>query len=424
MSQEVSHGKRIYDFFSSVKLAVILLSFIAISCVFGTLIKQGGTPEDYLEFYSESTYKVISFLGLDDVFHTWWFISLLILFTLNLFFCSLRRFKRDMTSIVIQRFPPTDVLKKMKTSIFLPGKNVESVLHELGKDHKVILKTNEGAYLEKGRISKYGVHFIHGSIIIILIGSLIGLIFGFRGFLSLKRGEEADYLVLRGKSPKKSELNFIVKCKDFRIDFYPDGTPKDYVSDIEIIRDGKKVLEQKIRVNEPIKYEGLYFYQASYGKEGIFHFEVDGKETVITEKGVLKDGNLIMRVIRYESSIHNFGPGVLLGYLEGNKPGTAWFLRDVERMNTKTIGGKTIRLKDIKEDLYTVLEVTKDPGVYVVWTGFVLLLFGLFLNFFTHSKKVYVTKYENGTIVTLILQRLNNVSEVEVEKMRRRFNVE
>src|SRR5512137_2994164 len=57
-----------YGFLSSVKFAIFLLSFIAVSSVFGTLVKQQGRPEEYLSVFSESTYAIIRFLSLDDVF--------------------------------------------------------------------------------------------------------------------------------------------------------------------------------------------------------------------------------------------------------------------------------------------------------------------------------------------------------------------
>lgn len=344
MSQKVSYGRTFFDFLSSVKLAVLLLSLIALSSVLGTLIKQDGSPEEYIELYSEKGYRIISFLGLDDVFHAKWFILLLLLFALNLFVCSLKRLRRD--------------LKRNQASAF----------------------KEDGTFL-------YGVHLVHGSIILILIGSLIGLLFGFRGYVSLKKGEEKDYITLRGKKPLNAQMGFVIKCKDFRIDFYPDGTPKDYTTEIEILKNGSSILEKRIRVNEPINYEGLYFYQASYGKEPTFFFEVDGKERILKENDVLREDNLVMKVIRYETSIHHFGPGVMVAYLKDGNPETTWFLKDIERMSSKKISGKTVKLKNVEEELYTVLEVTKDPGIYVVWSGFFLLVLGLFLTFFITPKR-------------------------------------
>ncbi len=89
---------QVYEFLSSVTLAIALLAFIAVTSIFGTLIKQQASPEEYLSFYSESNYAIIRFLGLDDVFHSRWFIAVIALFVLNMIFCSLPRFVRLLKS--------------------------------------------------------------------------------------------------------------------------------------------------------------------------------------------------------------------------------------------------------------------------------------------------------------------------------------
>ncbi len=421
MSQEVTYGKKVYDFLSSVKLGISLLLIIAASSVLGTIIKQGGTPEEYVQLYTQSGYRIIKLFGLDDVFRTWWFILLLFLFALNLFTCSLKRLERDLRRNSKETIPPIENLRKMRNSLYLSGLSLESVTEELKKDYKVLIKEEDGVCLEKWGFSRYGVHFIHFSIIIILLGSLLGLLFGLRGFVSLKKGEEKSYVTLRGKNPEETKLDFLLRCKDFRVDFYADGTPKDYVTEIEILKDGEKIMEKRIRVNEPLKYEGYYFYQASYGKEATFYFEVDGRKRSITDREVFREDGLIMRVMRYEPSIHDFGPGVLVAYLQNGHPETTWFLRDVQKMRLKEIGGKKVEFIDVKEDLYTVLEVTKDPGIYIVWSGFSLLLFGLFTTFFLSPRKVYLRGDSTGTWVAVHSEKRREDSERELKKIGSRF---
>jgi len=43
------------------------------------------------------------------------------------------------------------------------------------------------------------------------------------------------------------------------------------------------------------------------------------------------------------------------------------------------IGG-SLTFENIKDEFYTGLEVAYDPGVWVVWTGFALILFGLYVT--------------------------------------------
>ena len=69
-----------------------------------------------------------------------------------------------------------------------------------------------------------------------------------------------------------------------------------------------------------------------------------------------------MMVVRFERSVHDFGPGVQIAYLEGKETKTAWFVKDVPRLEGKEIMGVPVRLKDIGEELYTGLEIAATPA--------------------------------------------------------------
>src|SRR3972149_3834441 len=83
---------KVWKFFSSVKLAVVLLIILAIVSVIGTVIQQNESPEKYLTEYSQSTVRLFEAIGFFDMYHTWWFVLLLFLLTANLTVCTLERF--------------------------------------------------------------------------------------------------------------------------------------------------------------------------------------------------------------------------------------------------------------------------------------------------------------------------------------------
>ncbi|MBW1936796.1 MAG: cytochrome c biogenesis protein ResB [Deltaproteobacteria bacterium] len=49
------------------------------------------------------------------------------------------------------------------------------------------------------------------------------------------------------------------------MDFYPNGTPKEYRSDLSFLVEGKVAHRGVLLVNHPITFKGITFYQASYG---------------------------------------------------------------------------------------------------------------------------------------------------------------
>jgi cytochrome c biogenesis protein ResB len=109
---------------------------------------------------------------------------------------------------------------------------------------------------------------------------------------------------------------------------------------------------------------------------------------------------------------------VQIVYLEGDEPKTTWFLRNVERLRSQTIQGVNIQLVDISENPYTSLEVTSDPGVFVVWTGFALILFGLYVTFFTCGRRIFIVHTESGAIMAGFALKNKEMFKKEFEKLK------
>jgi cytochrome c biogenesis protein len=314
---------QVYEFLSSVTLAIALLAFIAVASIFGTLVKQQASPEEYLSFYSESTYAIIRFLGLDDVFHSRWFVAAIALFVVNLIFCSLPRFVRLLKSRALVRIPNEKALDAMSLRCLVQGRKIDDIAGVF-KRYRTTQNSEGSRVLERGSLGRYAVYMVHLSIIIILVGGLIGVLFGYRGPLTLAKGETKDSVVARGGKSGSKPLGFAIKLDDFKVSFYPSGEPKDYVSNVEVLENGKSVLQKSIRVNDPLNYNGVNIYQSSYGSNPVFVFEVGGERVELGQGGVYKKDKLHLLAVRYEKSVHNFGPGVLIAYVQdGQSYGSA-----------------------------------------------------------------------------------------------------
>ncbi len=85
-------SRELVGFFASIKLAMFLFLFIAITATIGTVIQQGERPETYIQEYGEKAYRWFLRLGFTDVYHTWWFTSLLGLLCVNSLTCFYKRF--------------------------------------------------------------------------------------------------------------------------------------------------------------------------------------------------------------------------------------------------------------------------------------------------------------------------------------------
>ncbi|MCK9172632.1 MAG: cytochrome c biogenesis protein ResB, partial [Desulfuromonas thiophila] len=107
----------IWDFFCSLKLSIFTLIVLAITSIIGTVIQQNRPAEEYLRFFSEKTYHLLNSLQFFDMYHSWWFIGLLILFSVNLVCCSIKRLPRVWKLVRQPQFTPSETLLKSFSNV-------------------------------------------------------------------------------------------------------------------------------------------------------------------------------------------------------------------------------------------------------------------------------------------------------------------
>ncbi|MCI6866340.1 MAG: cytochrome c biogenesis protein ResB, partial [Lachnospiraceae bacterium] len=80
--------KKAGRFLCSMKFAIILLVVIVLVCTVGSVVPQGKDASWYTANYSRQAAGAVMLFGLDDVFHSWWFIVLTLFLCMNLLLCS------------------------------------------------------------------------------------------------------------------------------------------------------------------------------------------------------------------------------------------------------------------------------------------------------------------------------------------------
>ncbi|HUI45898.1 MAG TPA: cytochrome c biogenesis protein ResB [Nitrospirota bacterium] len=482
-------AEKFWKFFSSVKLAVTLLIILAIVSIIGTIILQNESPERYLREYSQSTVQLFEFLGFFDMYHTWWFVLLLFLFTANLTVCTLDRFPHTWAIITAPLKPIDDnMLKALPFRKEIP---LQGDMDKVREKSANALKNHGYSYIEskdaagvqlltqKGVFSRFGVYITHVSILLIFTGALIGSFFGFKAFLNLPEGSASRVVYLRNepmwdqlmdslgiaKSPVIHDpqeglpampLGYYVRCDNFDVDYYidpsgmPTGMPSEYHSTLSIFNlDGEKILDKRIRVNEPLTYHGVTFYQSSYGivpeARGKVILNIRKKsdtqspgETVDVEPG----GSVFVPSINRTVKVLGFAPygmrNTATGEVQLFKTDTDEYINPavaLEIYNGKKALYRTTILKidsggqmNMPEDYvisyggywgkrYTGLQVTKDPGVWVVYTGFIMLCFGPLIAFFGSHKKLWVRIQSRGSETIVLVAGSANRNRIGFERV-------
>jgi cytochrome c biogenesis protein len=452
---------RIWKFFSSVKLAVVLLIILAVVSVIGTVIQQNQAPEDYLREYSQGTVELFEALGFFDLYHTWWFVLLLLMVTANLTICTLERFpyawkamRAPLKSLGEDGYKAAPFRKEIMVKGGIAQAEHAALKALQRKRYSHLVSKEQGTThlaSQKGAYSRMGVYITHVSIILIFTGALTGAFFGFKAFLNLPEGEASNVVYLRNeplwdkiidgfgisKSPVIHDprggvpampLGFWVRTDDFEVDYYsnagrPTGMPSEYWSLLSVYDlQQQKIFDKRIRVNEPLSHHGITFYQSSYGTipnaKGKIVLNIKLKnapgpgETVVVDPGASVYVASIDRTIKalgigpygmrdpatgkvqfYQSRNDEFvNPVVELEVLRG-KTNTPVFRTQVMKVDSGEPlmpENYIIRYVDYWGARYTGLQVTKDPGVWIVYTGFILLCVGPVIAFFGSHRKVWV----------------------------------
>ena len=415
----------LWSVFTSVKLTLGLLIVLAVTSIFGTVIPQQEGAMELAERLSPGLVSILSSLQLFDMYHSLWFRLIIGALALNLIICSLDRFpsawKRFQAAPKLDRSKPFDDLPAHRN--FRAAGKMDDVLplaaeilktkykrfHQKENDNGVVL------YAEKGRFSHFGVYMVHLSVLLILIGSIVGSLFGFEAYVNIPEGEAISKVRLR-KSQAFKTLPFDVRCDRFSVEFYENGVPKEYRSDLSFIADGKVALQGPLLVNHPITFEGITFYQSSYrpvaGNGVRIRLSGDGSNSKPLSLELVRGTPLELpgkeghfELLEVAEDFRGLGPAALISVHpnEGEKK-EFWVFQHFEMIRKRfppamlrspaldpsAFKPYTFSLEKVEMKYATGLQVSKDPGVPLVWTGFFLIMIGLFVAFFMSHRSIWI----------------------------------
>ena len=392
---------------------MVVLLTVAVASIAGTLIPQNKSPQEYIAAFGRPLYRVFYTLDLFDMYYSWWFQALLLLLTLNIVVCSIDRFPKTWKVV----FPkerstnPARFRNLMTREVLDSALSLEALKEGCrklvpGNVGGGIQKTPDGFFIlgEKGRWTRFGVYAVHLSVILLLVGAVIGSLYGFDGYVNIAEGESVSAVRLRNNE-QMQKLGFELRCDDFNVSFYPSGLPKEYRSSLTVLEGGTPVLHKDIIVNSPLRYKGINIFQSSYGQlpsdraELSFTSSATGK--TYTQKAVVglpvelpeNLGVLVLKGYRDAADFRGQNIGAaFVGELTTSDGKTEDILLPLEfpSFDKMRKGAVVISVSSYEPRYYTGLQVTRDPGVWVVYSGFIMLILGCFVTFFTSHQHLFV----------------------------------
>ena len=335
------------------RFAVSLLSVLGIASIIGTVLKQNEPYENYIIKFGQFWFSFFEGLGLYDVYHSGWFLVILLFLVISTSLCIYRNsplmvkewrtFKEQATEKSLNAFSHQETYSS--GSLENAKQNLLQFLQIKGFKYK-IRTHKDGSELiaaKAGTHQRLGYIFTHTAIVIICFGGLLdgNLPLKVQELLGQKRIEtldipesqvppisrlsiynpsfRANMTLPEGTSDNVAfvrvrdgylvqDLPFRIALKDFRIEHYATGQPKSFESDIVISDpDLKEPLTKTISVNHPLIYKGVAIYQSDFQDGGTkLNFKVWNllsKDMVpqdlngaIFQKGMLGEGPEALKV--------------------------------------------------------------------------------------------------------------------------------
>src|SRR5579864_9457761 len=272
-----SATRKTWQTLAAIKTGVVLLILVVIISAAGTVILQRpATDADEMQrAYSPQVLRLLDGVGLTDVFHVWWFVTLLVLVSLSIAAASIQRFPNSWRYYARPYKSADESFRKAistQAQIVIDDEDsglvaAKHVFERAGlRPERMVRESSFSLFGERNRISEMAVYIVHASLLLIFLGGIVDALYGWRGFVAIASGEQTSQLGLQSGAIRT--LPFAIRCDAAGQDNYADGTPKKWWSKLAVLEGGRVVMRKEIVVNDPLVYRGIRFYQSSFGNTG------------------------------------------------------------------------------------------------------------------------------------------------------------
>ncbi len=423
---EVQVMGRLWHMFTSMKLALLVILSLALFTLEGTLIDQvpPGIQADRFAYdqwlirahdrYGGWT-DVMDRLQLFNVFHSLIFRALIGLLVVNIVICTTNRWRSIWNTAFHTRVRMTEGFfghsrYNVSFETAMPASEAaERVRKTLRSSHYHVKseagETSVALLGDRNRFSRFGTFLTHLALVLILAGAAAGGLWGFK---------DKEFIVSEGATRTVAGTDISIRLDHFADEYYPDGAPKDYKSEVVLFDNGRQVKQGTVRVNSPMRYQGIAFHQAFYGQTAVMSVRDKNGSVVFNEPVPLayqtRDGNrpvgsfnlpqqgLVAYVVGPRSGADD--PLVRAGemrielYRQESRVGAP---QNLTQGTPADLAGLSFTFE--RESRFTGMQVVKDPGVNVIWAASILMLLGMVALFYFRPSRLWAlcASRPNGT---------------------------
>ncbi len=458
---------------TSMRTALVLLLLLALAAIPGSLIPQNSQNPFAVDEYFEKRPELsiwLDRLSLFDVYSSPWFSAIYILLFISLIGCVL---PRSLEHFHASRALPPKTPKNLQRlehfqSWQATGDELEVAKSWLKQNRFRVLTTDESISAEKGYLRETGNLFFHISLILILIGVLIGGLFGMRGSAIVSKGERFvnnatsyDTISFGQINDEASLPPFTIKVDNFEAKYNTlTNAPEDYTLYVTTTSEpGALAKKQIVKVNSPITFGSTRIYLQANGYSPIV--TVQDKNGNVTFQGPVpflpQDGNLkSVGVIKVPDGYPQLGlvasffptysrvanegatsafpelldPRLLFSIWQGDLGLDSGNPQSVYRIDTsemKQIGLDSLKpgeYLDFSEGRITFegvvpwvnLQIVSDPGKSYSLIGGIVAILGLLASLFTRRRRIWIRVTDGEVQVAGLAKNSAPGLEIEMEE--------
>jgi cytochrome c biogenesis protein len=387
--------QKIFRLVADLRFSIFILLLISFFSILGTIIEQDQSLEIYKTNYP-LTNPVFGFLtwdriiafGLDHVYNTWWFFLLIFVFGLTLISCT---FLQQLPSLKIARrcqfFRTTGQFYRLKIFTTLNNFSFNKILSRIKKNQYSIFQQKNIIYCYKGLIGRIAPILVHLSMILVLLGTIIGSLFGFKAQEIVPKTESFHIQNILNNGQLTVIPKTSARINDFWITYTKNRTVSQFYSDISVLDyQGNETKRKTISVNYPLVHNSVYYYQTDWNLIGL---RFQNEQNEIIEYPLINLLNNKSKVwLTWISSNKSLNEGIIaiVDNLQGYSSiydETGKFLGNIELNETVNFKSPLTLVEIISS---TGLQIKTDPGIPIIYSGFFFLMLSTLISYITYSQ--------------------------------------
>jgi len=387
--------QKIFRFFADLRFSIFTLLLISGCSIIGTVIEQDQSIETYKINYPLTnpvfgflSWDRILYFGLDHVYQTWWFLFLIFLFGCSLVLCS---FLQQLPSLKVARrcqfFRTNSAFYKLNNYTILTTPSFSKILAGIQTENYSIFQQKNIVYSYKGLIGRIAPIIVHFSMILVLVGTIISSLFGFKAQEIVPKTENFHIQNILSNGRLTIIPQNSARVNDFWITYTKNKTVSQFYSDISILNtNGNEIKRKTISVNYPFVHEGVYYYQTDWNLLGL-RFKTNTNQIIeYPLVNVFPNQEKIWLTWISNNQFTQNGIILLIDNLEGYASiysDDGQFLGNIE-INEKFNFNQNITLLEILSS--TGLQIKIDPGIPLIYLGFFFLMISTLMSYITYSQ--------------------------------------